>query len=142
MASSSLAENPEALPRALEDLLASTRLQLVSIQRLLDALRDVDGERAARVAPAADTSQDPLTAREYEVLRLLVTGLANRQIAARLGISDHTVRAHLQSVFRKLGVTHRTEAAVAALKFGLVTSGTLGGPDVDKTAVNGRRRAG
>lgn len=55
-----------------------------------------------------------LTDREEEVLRLLGTGLANKAIAARLGISDKTVKAHLTRVFAELGVTDRTQAALWA----------------------------
>jgi DNA-binding NarL/FixJ family response regulator len=67
----------------------------------------VDARRAQR--PARD-----LSAREEEVLRLVATGLANKQIARRLGISERTVKAHLTSVFQQLGVTDRTQAALWA----------------------------
>ena len=53
---------------------------------------------------------DVLTAREVEVLRLLAGGQANRAIAARLFISEHTVRNHLARIYRKLDVTTRREA--------------------------------
>lgn len=55
-----------------------------------------------------------LTPREREVLDLVATGLANKQIARRLGISERTVKAHLTSVFQQLGVTDRTQAALWA----------------------------
>ncbi len=55
-----------------------------------------------------------LTAREREVLALVVDGLANKNIARRLGISEKTVKAHLTSVFSALGVTDRTQAALWA----------------------------
>ena len=55
-----------------------------------------------------------LSPREEEVLRLLATGLANKQIARRLGITERTVKAHLTSVFQQLGVTDRTQAALWA----------------------------
>lgn len=55
-----------------------------------------------------------LTPREAEVLHLVRTGLANKQIARRLGISERTVKAHLTSVFQRLGVVDRTQAALWA----------------------------
>jgi DNA-binding NarL/FixJ family response regulator len=73
--------------------------------------------KAARVLLDARRSQRPsreLSGREEEVLRLVATGLANKQIARRLGISERTVKAHLTSVFQQLGVTDRTQAALWA----------------------------
>jgi DNA-binding NarL/FixJ family response regulator len=61
-----------------------------------------------------------LTAREYTVLRLVADGLTNKQIGARLAISDRTVQGHLQTAFGKLGVRTRTEAVTAALQDGLL----------------------
>ena len=55
-----------------------------------------------------------LTDREREVLLLVRDGLANKQIARRLGIAERTVKAHLTSVFQRLGVTDRTQAALWA----------------------------
>jgi len=55
-----------------------------------------------------------LTPRELEVLRLVGSGMANKQIARRLGISERTVKAHLTSVFQSLGVTDRVQAALWA----------------------------
>ncbi len=55
-----------------------------------------------------------LSAREEEVLRLVVGGLANKQIARRLGITERTVKAHLTSVFNRIGVQDRTQAALWA----------------------------
>jgi DNA-binding NarL/FixJ family response regulator len=55
-----------------------------------------------------------LTAREQEVLDLVGEGLANKQIARRLGIAERTVKAHLTSVFQAIGVTDRTQAALWA----------------------------
>jgi DNA-binding NarL/FixJ family response regulator len=62
-----------------------------------------------RSAPGAD-----LSAREREVLLLVAEGLANKQIAKRLGIAERTVKVHLGSVFRRIGVTDRTSAALWA----------------------------
>jgi DNA-binding NarL/FixJ family response regulator len=63
-----------------------------------------------RVGPAARQ----LSAREEEVLRLVASGLANKQIARRLDISERTVKAHLTNVFAQLGVSDRTQAALWA----------------------------
>jgi DNA-binding NarL/FixJ family response regulator len=63
---------------------------------------------------------DPLTAREREVLQLAAEGLANKQIALSLGISEHTVKFHLSSLYTKLGVTSRTEAIRAGARRGWV----------------------
>jgi HD-GYP domain-containing protein (c-di-GMP phosphodiesterase class II) len=65
-----------------------------------------------------------LTAREAEVLELLVRGLSNKQIAARLAISARTVATHIEHIFTKTGVTTRGAAAMFALRHGLVDAGT------------------
>lgn len=62
----------------------------------------------------------PLTERETEVLGLLARGLANKQIAAALGISEHTVKFHVSSIYQKLNVTNRTEAVRAGLRGGWI----------------------
>jgi DNA-binding NarL/FixJ family response regulator len=61
---------------------------------------------------ATTPSTPDLTDREQEVLRLVAAGLANKQIAARLGIREGTVKAHLSHAFQRIGVTDRTSAAV------------------------------
>ena len=63
---------------------------------------------------------ESLTAREHDVLALVADGLPNRDIAARLGISDHTVKFHLASIFGKLGVSTRTEAVQRGLRLGVI----------------------
>lgn len=62
----------------------------------------------------------PLTERELEVLGLLARGLANKQIAVELGISEHTVKFHVSSIYTKLNVTNRTEAVRAGLRGGWI----------------------
>jgi DNA-binding NarL/FixJ family response regulator len=77
--------------------------------------------RAARTVLAARREPDPLeglSAREREVLALLVEGMANKLIARRLGISEKTVKAHLTRIFRVLDVTDRTQAALWAERRG------------------------
>ena len=61
-----------------------------------------------------------LTAREIDVLRMIAEGLANKEIAFRLGISDHTVKFHVSSVLGKLGVSSRAEAISAGIRQGLL----------------------
>jgi DNA-binding NarL/FixJ family response regulator len=63
---------------------------------------------------------DGLTEREVEILRLLAQGLANKQIAYRLRVSDKTVRNHISNLYRKLGISDRTQAVLYAVRKGLV----------------------
>ena len=69
------------------------------------------------VKPTGDLHPGPrtLSSRELEVLGMTARGRTNAQIAAQLGITTHAVKFHLSSIYRKLGVTNRTEAAVAFL---------------------------
>ena len=83
------------------------------------------GEGAADAAGAARVRDDErpveaLTPREHDVLVLLAGGVGNREIASRLGISEHTVKFHLSAVFGKLGATTRTDAVRRALRAGLI----------------------
>lgn len=77
--------------------------------------------RAARalLGSRAGSSQVQLTSRETEVLGLVREGLANKQIARRLDISERTVKAHLTSAFARIGVSDRTQAALWAERNGL-----------------------
>jgi DNA-binding NarL/FixJ family response regulator len=78
------------------------------------AARELLGSRRTTGTAAAD-----LTPRESEVLALVRQGLANKQIARRLGISERTVKAHLTSTFQRIGVVDRTQAALWAERNGL-----------------------
>jgi len=81
--------------------------------------------RAARLLLESRTERQPvddLTEREREVLRLVAEGLPNKLIARRLEISEKTVKAHLTSVFRRIGVDDRTQAALWATRHGLTRS--------------------
>lgn len=64
---------------------------------------------------------ETLTERESEVLQYLARGMANKQIAMQLGISEHTVKFHVSSIFAKLGVTNRTEAVRLGVRYGLIS---------------------
>lgn len=66
------------------------------------------------------SERGPLTERETEVLGLLARGLANKQIAVSLGISEHTVKFHVSSIYTKLNVTNRTEAVREGVRGGWI----------------------
>lgn len=95
---------------------------------LADALRAVHAggsplhpQVAATVMHSVtDAARDPLTPREREVLRLIARGLSNRLIARELVLSEKTVKAHVSAVLGKLGVADRTQAAVHAMREGLI----------------------
>jgi DNA-binding NarL/FixJ family response regulator len=86
---------------------------------------DVDAD-AILVAPAPNNSgndeafDEPLTPREVQVVELLAQGLPNKAIAARLGISDQTVKFHLASIAGKLGAANRTDTVRRAVRRGLI----------------------
>jgi len=86
---------------------------------LRDVIRDLDETRPETEKIVLDLVE-PLTPREMDVLRLLVEGLSNRAIAHALGISPGTVKGYVQTVFEKLAVSDRTQAAVKAIRSGLV----------------------
>lgn len=67
-----------------------------------------------------ETLVEALTPRELEVLRLLATGLGNKEIAPRLDISEHTVKFHVASIMGKLGAASRTEAVTLGIRHGLI----------------------
>ena len=86
------------------------------------ALMTAQAQRGgAGAGGARETRTVPLADRQMDVLKALAEGLTNKEIARRLGIAEITVKVHLQSIYRKLGVSNRTEALAAALNRGLVT---------------------
>jgi DNA-binding NarL/FixJ family response regulator len=84
--------------------------------RLVEALATGQSGRASPTAPGAEQ----LTPRERDVLALIVAGMANKRIALELGLSEKTVKAHVGHVLAKLGVADRTQAALLAVRTGLV----------------------
>ena len=86
------------------------------------ALMPFDFARPLFIENAApDLPGEGLTERETEVLQLLSQGLANKQIASVLGISEHTVKFHVSAIYTKLGATNRAEAVRLGVRSGLVT---------------------
>ncbi len=126
---------PEVLMDALRAGVAGYLLKDASRREIIGAVRQVlRGEaflnpdlvmqtlrRLAATAPDDETPVEPLTAREQQVLRLLMQGKTNREIARELIISPGTVKVHVEHIIAKLGVSDRTQAAVRALELGLVS---------------------
>ncbi len=78
-------------------------------------------ERFFQALPSArPTATQTLTPREVEVIRMLAEGMGNKTIASRLGISEHTVKFHIGSIFSKLGVSSRTEAVTLGVRQGFI----------------------
>ncbi|MBD1868016.1 response regulator transcription factor [Leptolyngbya sp. FACHB-671] len=77
-------------------------------------------QRVEHYSSTYSTPVHGLSARELEVLKLMVEGQSNLEIAAHLYLSQHTVKTHVRSIFNKLGVGHRVQAAVIALRQGLI----------------------
>lgn len=82
--------------------------------------RDLDALLFSATPVPAATETSALTAREVEVLRMIAEGAPNKIIAWKLGISEHTVKFHIASIFGKLGASSRTEAVTIGIRKGLV----------------------
>ena len=126
-------DNPTYVARAVALGAAGYVLKGASRDKLLDSIRKTAGGESAwtreelrRVTGALATPrlnadvEVPLTQRESEVLRQLALGLTNKEIAQALHISYETVKEHVQHILRKIGVSDRTQAAVWAVRKGLV----------------------
>lgn len=110
-------------------LAADPHIEIVDLIEQADAVLSLppaitggDAGRLRRGTPAREYAGpvETLTAREHEVLELLADGLSNRDIAARLAISEHTVKFHLASIFGKLGASTRTEAVQRGVRLGVI----------------------
>jgi DNA-binding NarL/FixJ family response regulator len=126
-------DNPTYIARAVALGASGYVLKTAEADRILTAIRrsaageDIwTREELRRVTGALSTPrltadvEVPLTQRESEVLRQLALGLTNKEIAQTLGISYETVKEHVQHILRKVGVSDRTQAAVWAVRKGLV----------------------
>jgi DNA-binding NarL/FixJ family response regulator len=94
-------------------------------KELLDAIRSVHAGRRVLSQDVADdlamhVLDEPLSDRELTVLRLVANGNPNKLIATQLGLSTDTIKAHLKSIFSKLGVGDRTEAVTVAVRRGFI----------------------
>jgi DNA-binding NarL/FixJ family response regulator len=110
---------PEEIAAAIEAVVAG----LVVLPP--EQIGDLVGQRSPLprdpARPRLGTSRPAsLTPREHEILGMLADGLPNKVIASRLGISDHTVKTHLEAVFDKLGASTRAEAVARAVRAGLL----------------------
>jgi DNA-binding NarL/FixJ family response regulator len=112
--------------RAILPLHASAREIAVAIEAAAEGLivqhpDAVNSQQATGPAPRPSEAPDaPLTPREIEVLRLLAEGLANKNIAWKLKISEHTVKFHIASIFTKLNVSSRAEAVAIGIRQGVI----------------------
>ena len=94
-------------------------------KELLETIRAVHAGQK-RIPPevaselAEHTSDDELTPREIDVLRLIAIGNANKEIAAQLAIAEETVKSHITNILAKLGANDRTHAVTTALKRGII----------------------
>ncbi|UNU45236.1 DNA-binding response regulator [Sphingopyxis sp. YF1] len=96
------------------------------IDELLTAIRSVHAGRRyvpAEVAQeiAIHAAEEPLSPREIAILEQVATGKANKLVAWELSVSEETVKAHLRTIFIKLGVADRTQAVTTALRRGIIT---------------------
>lgn len=115
----------EDIRRALQAGVQAYLTKDVLHDELLKAIRAVHaGETylppSVAATLAAQLPGSVLSAREMEVLSLIVGGLANKQIAYKLNIAEHTVKNHVKNILAKLGVADRTQAATAAIQRGII----------------------
>jgi len=118
-------DGDEYIYRALQAGARGYLLKGMDTEELLAAIRTVHSGKSRIPAPVAERLAErmnapTLTDRETEVLRLIVGGNSNKEIAAALFISEATVKTHINSLLSKLGVSDRTQAATTALQRGIV----------------------
>lgn len=118
-------EGDEDIYRALRAGAQAYLLKGMPLEEVFEAIRAVNaGQKrippvvAGRLAERA--MLETLSTREIQALKLVVKGLSNKQIAAAMEITEATVKSHLTSVMQKMGVSDRTEAAIAAVQRGIV----------------------
>lgn len=118
-------DSDEDIYRAIQSGAKSYLLKDTSDEDLAATIRSVhadEGSLPQRVAErlAARKQRADLSAREMDVLRLLIKGRSNKEIGSSLYVSEDTVKAHLKTLFAKLNVRDRTEAAITAIRYGIV----------------------
>jgi DNA-binding NarL/FixJ family response regulator len=113
---------PEDLSQAITVALTGSGnvLSPRAVRNLFDTAAEASERMETRTAQAAEAG---LTRRESDILGYLAQGFSNREISKALFLSEKTVKAHLAAIFRKLGVTNRTKAAMAAVAMGLGSVG-------------------
>lgn len=115
----------EDIYRAIQSGAKSYLLKDMSTAEIIGTIRAVHEGTADLPTIVAERlnarlQRQTLTNREREVLLLLVKGRSNKEIASALGISDETAKSHLKTLFAKLGVRDRTDAAISAIRHGIV----------------------
>jgi len=100
-------------------LKSSLRTEMLdAIQNVCRGRRHVQGDVASEIA--VHIADEPLTSRENAVLSLVAEGRANKEIAQAMSLSEETVKAHMKSIFAKLGVNDRTHAVTLAVRRGII----------------------
>jgi DNA-binding NarL/FixJ family response regulator len=102
------------------DTLAHTQASTIRADAIVLVRRSDQQSEPEDGREDAEWIDEPLTRRETDVLQLLAEGLPNKSIAARLDVSDQTVKFHVASILSKLGATNRTDAVRRALRRGLI----------------------
>jgi len=120
---------------AIEAIRAGAAAYLLKDARIDDLLRTIRGAGAGQVALPAQMAarmvrlvggRDVLSQREIDVLSLVARGLANKQVARQLGITESTVKTHVSGILSKLGLPSRTQIALYAARNGLIALDHLG----------------
>lgn len=111
---------PESLAAAIEALHAGLAVLDTSSIDVVMTPKPVANANALQVSMTRTAENSTLTKRENEVLVLLADGLSNKEIAAKLTISEHTAKFHVNSILQKMNAQKRVEAVVRAAKLGLI----------------------
>jgi len=127
--------SPEDLVQAISVAMSGSGnvLSPKAVRNLFDSAQAADQQAQSHANRGTEAG---LTRRENDIIALLAEGYSNREISRTLFLSEKTVKAHLASIFRKLGVTNRTKAAMAAVAMGMgsseVQAGAAGNPGFNR----------
>jgi DNA-binding NarL/FixJ family response regulator len=118
-------DGDEEIHRALQAGASGYLLKGLSTAELVEAVEAIHAGRTVIPPALAERfrqriSRKDLSPRELEVLQLIVSGRSNKEIATELGVGDESVKSHSKSLFHKLGVADRTQAAIEAIRHGIV----------------------